>query len=97
LFKNQTVSLGTEKNGGRLLRRPKLTLSCSAEVKEDDDSSDSGVSGNRVKIGVVSSLITINSKHINLTKSNLVQIFEFCTSMSNLIPVNMFSTIFQAK
>jgi hypothetical protein len=31
LFRNQTVSLGIEKNGGRLFRRPKLTLSCSAE------------------------------------------------------------------
>jgi hypothetical protein len=34
LFRNQTVSLGIEKNGGRLFRRPKLTLSCSAEGKE---------------------------------------------------------------
>jgi hypothetical protein len=34
LFRNQTVSLGIEKNGGRLSRRPKLTLSCSAEGKE---------------------------------------------------------------
>jgi hypothetical protein len=34
LFSNQTVSLGIEKNGGRLFRRPKLTLSCSAEGKE---------------------------------------------------------------
>jgi hypothetical protein len=34
LFRNRTVSLGTEKNGGRLFRRPKLTLSCSAEEKE---------------------------------------------------------------
>jgi hypothetical protein len=31
LFRNQTVSLGIEKNGGRLFRRPKLTLSCSVE------------------------------------------------------------------
>jgi hypothetical protein len=29
LFRNQTVSLG-----GRLFRRPKLTLSCSAEGQE---------------------------------------------------------------
>jgi hypothetical protein len=34
LFRNQTVSLGIEKNGGRLFKRPKLTLSCSAEGKE---------------------------------------------------------------
>jgi hypothetical protein len=34
LFRNQTVSLGIEKNRGRLFRRPKLTLSCSAEGKE---------------------------------------------------------------
>jgi hypothetical protein len=34
LLRNQTVSLGIEKNGGRLFRRPKLTLSCSAEGKE---------------------------------------------------------------
>jgi hypothetical protein len=34
LFRNQTVSLGIEKNGGRLFRRPKLILSCSAEGKE---------------------------------------------------------------
>jgi hypothetical protein len=34
LFRNQTVSLEIEKNGGRLFRRPKLTLSCSAEGKE---------------------------------------------------------------
>jgi hypothetical protein len=34
LFRNQTVSLGIEKNGSRLFRRPKLTLSCSAEGKE---------------------------------------------------------------
>jgi hypothetical protein len=34
LFRNQTVSLGIEKNGGRLFRRPKLTLSCSAKGKE---------------------------------------------------------------
>jgi hypothetical protein len=34
LFRNQTVSLGIEKNGGRLFRRPKLTPSCSAEGKE---------------------------------------------------------------
>jgi hypothetical protein len=34
LFRNQTVSLGIEKNGGRLFRRPKLTLSCRAEGKE---------------------------------------------------------------
>jgi hypothetical protein len=34
LFINQTVSLGIEKNGGRLFRRPKLTLSCSAQGKE---------------------------------------------------------------
>jgi hypothetical protein len=34
MFRNQTVSLGIEKNGGRLFRRPKLTLSCSAERKE---------------------------------------------------------------
>jgi hypothetical protein len=34
LFTNQTVSLRIEKNGGRLFRRPKLTLSCSAEGKE---------------------------------------------------------------
>jgi hypothetical protein len=35
LFRNQTVSLGIEKNGGRLFRRPKLTLSCSAKGKEE--------------------------------------------------------------
>jgi hypothetical protein len=35
LFRNQTVSLGIEKNGGRLFRRPKLTLSCSAEGKKE--------------------------------------------------------------
>jgi hypothetical protein len=34
LFRNQTVSLGIENNGGRLFRRPKFTLSCSAEGKE---------------------------------------------------------------
>jgi hypothetical protein len=34
LVRNQTVSLGIEKIGGRLFRRPKLTLSCSAEGKE---------------------------------------------------------------
>jgi hypothetical protein len=34
LFRNQTVSLGIEKNGGRLFRRPKLALSYSAEGKE---------------------------------------------------------------
>jgi hypothetical protein len=34
LFRNQTVSLGIEKNGDRLFRRPKLTLSSSAEGKE---------------------------------------------------------------
>jgi hypothetical protein len=34
LFRNQTVSLGIEKNGGTLFRRPKLTLSCSTEGKE---------------------------------------------------------------
>jgi hypothetical protein len=34
LFRNQTVSLGIEKNGGRFFRRPKLTLSCRAEGKE---------------------------------------------------------------
>jgi hypothetical protein len=34
LFRNQTVGLRIEKNGGRLFRRPKLTLSCSAEGKE---------------------------------------------------------------
>jgi hypothetical protein len=34
LFRNQTVSLGIEKNGGTLFRRPKLPLSCSAEGKE---------------------------------------------------------------
>jgi hypothetical protein len=34
LFRSQTVSLEIEKNGGRLFRRPKLTLSCSAEGKE---------------------------------------------------------------
>jgi hypothetical protein len=34
LFRNQTVSLRIEKNGGRLFRRPKLTLSSSAEGKE---------------------------------------------------------------
>jgi hypothetical protein len=34
LFGNQTVSLGIEKTGGRLFRRPKLTLSCSAEGKK---------------------------------------------------------------
>jgi hypothetical protein len=34
LFRNQTVILGIEKNGGRLFRWPKLTLSCSAEGKE---------------------------------------------------------------
>jgi hypothetical protein len=33
LFRNQTVSLRIEKNGGRLFGRPKLTLSCSAESK----------------------------------------------------------------
>jgi hypothetical protein len=37
--KNEIVqkpdSLGIEKNGGRLLRRPKLTLSCSVEGKEE--------------------------------------------------------------
>jgi hypothetical protein len=37
LFRNQTVSLGIEKNGGRSFRRPKLTLSCSAEGKEGRD------------------------------------------------------------
>jgi hypothetical protein len=35
LFRNQTVSLGIEKNGGRLFGRPKLTLSCSAEGKKE--------------------------------------------------------------
>jgi hypothetical protein len=35
LFRNQTISLGIEKNGGRLFRRLKLTLSCSAEGKEE--------------------------------------------------------------
>jgi hypothetical protein len=34
MFRNQRVSLGIEKNEGRLFRRPKLTLSCSAERKE---------------------------------------------------------------
>jgi hypothetical protein len=34
LFRNQTVSLGIEKNGGRLFRRPKLTLNCSPEGKK---------------------------------------------------------------
>jgi hypothetical protein len=34
LFRNQTVGLGIEKNGGGLFRRPKLTLSSSAEEKE---------------------------------------------------------------
>jgi hypothetical protein len=34
LFRNQTVSLGIEKNGGTLFRRPNLNLSCSAEGKE---------------------------------------------------------------
>jgi hypothetical protein len=34
LFRNQTVSLGIEKNGGRLFRRLKLTLSRSAERKK---------------------------------------------------------------
>jgi hypothetical protein len=34
LFRNQRVSLRIEKNGGRLFRRPKPTLSCSAEGKE---------------------------------------------------------------
>jgi hypothetical protein len=34
LFRNQIISLGIEKNGGRLFRRPKLTLSCRAERKE---------------------------------------------------------------
>jgi hypothetical protein len=34
VFRNQTVSLGIENNRGRLFRRPKLTLSCSAEVRE---------------------------------------------------------------
>jgi hypothetical protein len=35
LFRNQTVSLGIEKNGGRFFRRPKLTLSCSAEGRKE--------------------------------------------------------------
>jgi hypothetical protein len=35
LFRNQTVSLRIEKNGGRLFKRPKLTLSCGAEGKEE--------------------------------------------------------------
>jgi hypothetical protein len=34
LFRNQTFSLEIEKNGGRLFRRPKLTLNCSAEEME---------------------------------------------------------------
>jgi hypothetical protein len=34
LFRNKTVSFGIEKNGSKLFRRPKLTLSCSAEGKE---------------------------------------------------------------
>jgi hypothetical protein len=35
LFRNQIVSLGwMEKNGGRLFRRPKLTLICSAKGKK---------------------------------------------------------------
>jgi hypothetical protein len=34
LFRNQIISLGIEKNGGRVFRRLKLTLSCSAEGKE---------------------------------------------------------------
>jgi hypothetical protein len=34
LFRNEIVNLGIEKNGGRLFRRPKLTLSCSAEGEE---------------------------------------------------------------
>jgi hypothetical protein len=34
LFRNQTISLGTEKKGGRLFRRPQLTLSCRAEGNE---------------------------------------------------------------
>jgi hypothetical protein len=34
LFRNQTVSLGIEKDGGRLFRRPKFTLSCRAEGKK---------------------------------------------------------------
>jgi hypothetical protein len=34
LFRNQAVGLRIEKNEGRLFRRPKLTLSCSAEGKE---------------------------------------------------------------
>jgi hypothetical protein len=34
LFRNQTVSLVIGKNGGRLFRRPKLTLSCRGEGKE---------------------------------------------------------------
>jgi hypothetical protein len=34
LFRNQTITLGIEKTGGRLFRRPKLTLNCSAEGKE---------------------------------------------------------------
>jgi hypothetical protein len=33
LFRNQSASDG-RKNGGRLFRKPKLTLSCSAEGKE---------------------------------------------------------------
>jgi hypothetical protein len=35
LFRNQTVSLGIEKNGGRLFSRPKLTVSCSTEGREE--------------------------------------------------------------
>jgi hypothetical protein len=34
LFRNQTVSLGIEKNVGRLFRRPELPLNCRAEGKE---------------------------------------------------------------
>jgi hypothetical protein len=47
LFRNQTVSLGIEKNGGRLFRRPKLTLSCSAERKE----------GNITELGSIETLM----------------------------------------
>jgi hypothetical protein len=35
LFRNQTISLGIEKNGIRMFRGPKLTLSCSAEGKKE--------------------------------------------------------------
>jgi hypothetical protein len=37
LFRNQIISLGIEKNEGRLFRRPKLTLSYSAEGKEEGE------------------------------------------------------------